>query len=34
MIGWTAVRGSLNAEAVALFAVLFLWQVPHFLAIA
>jgi heme O synthase-like polyprenyltransferase len=34
VIGWTAVRGSLNAEAVALFAVLFLWQVPHFLAIA
>jgi protoheme IX farnesyltransferase len=34
VIGWTAVRGSLNVEAVALFAVLFLWQVPHFLAIA
>jgi protoheme IX farnesyltransferase len=33
VIGWTAVRGSLNAEGVALFAVLFLWQVPHFLAI-
>ena len=34
VIGWTAVRGSLNAEIGALFAVLFLWQVPHFLAIA
>jgi protoheme IX farnesyltransferase len=34
VIGWTAVRGSVSAEAVALFAVLFLWQVPHFLAIA
>jgi protoheme IX farnesyltransferase len=34
VIGWTAVRGSLDAEAVALFVVLFLWQVPHFLAIA
>jgi protoheme IX farnesyltransferase len=34
VIGWTAVRGSLNAGAVALFAILFLWQVPHFLAIA
>jgi protoheme IX farnesyltransferase len=31
--GWTAVRGSVGAEAGALFAVLFLWQVPHFLAI-
>ena len=34
VIGWTAVRGSVGAEARALFAVLFLWQVPHFLAIA
>ena len=34
VIGWTAMRGSVGAEAVALFAVLFLWQVPHFLAIA
>jgi heme o synthase len=34
VIGWTAVRGSVSAEAGALFAVLFLWQVPHFLAIA
>jgi protoheme IX farnesyltransferase len=34
VIGWTAVRGSLNAEIGALFLVLFLWQVPHFLAIA
>jgi protoheme IX farnesyltransferase len=34
VIGWTAVRGSLNAEAGALFVILFLWQVPHFLAIA
>jgi heme o synthase len=34
VIGWTAVRGGLDAEAVALFVVLFLWQVPHFLAIA
>src|SRR5262249_10289914 len=34
VIGWTAVRGSLNAEIGALFVVLFLWQVPHFLAIA
>jgi protoheme IX farnesyltransferase len=34
VIGWSAVRGSLDAEAGVLFAVLFLWQVPHFLAIA
>ena len=34
VIGWAAVRGSVNAESGALFVVLFLWQVPHFLAIA
>src|SRR5262249_44744393 len=34
VIGWTAVRGSLSAEVGALFLVLFLWQVPHFLSIA
>jgi protoheme IX farnesyltransferase len=34
VIGWTAVRGSLNAEVGTLFVILFLWQVPHFLAIA
>ncbi len=34
VIGWTAVRGSLSPEAGLLFALLFLWQVPHFLAIA
>src|SRR5205814_1997343 len=34
VIGWTAVRGAVDAEAMALFVVLFLWQVPHFLAIA
>jgi protoheme IX farnesyltransferase len=34
LIGWTAVRGELTAEAVGLFLILFLWQVPHFLAIA
>jgi protoheme IX farnesyltransferase len=34
LIGWTAVRGSLDDTAVALFAVVFFWQVPHFLAIA
>jgi protoheme IX farnesyltransferase len=34
VIGWTAVRGTFGPEAWALFAILFLWQVPHFLAIA
>jgi protoheme IX farnesyltransferase len=34
VIGWTAVRGSVDAEIGALFVIIFLWQVPHFLAIA
>ncbi len=34
VIGWAAARGSLDAGASILFAILFLWQVPHFLAIA
>jgi protoheme IX farnesyltransferase len=33
MMGWAAARGGLDAGAWALFAVLFLWQLPHFLAI-
>lgn len=34
LIGWAAARGSLTVEAWALFSILFLWQLPHFLAIA
>jgi len=34
MMGWTAARGELGPEALALFGILFLWQMPHFLAIA
>lgn len=34
VMGWTAVRGQITAEAVALFLILFVWQMPHFLAIA
>jgi len=34
VIGWAAARGSLPAEAWLLFAIVFLWQLPHFLAIA
>jgi heme o synthase len=34
MIGWAAARGTLNAGAWMLFTILFLWQLPHFFAIA
>jgi protoheme IX farnesyltransferase len=34
VIGWCAARGTLTFDAVALFLIVFLWQVPHFLAIA
>ncbi len=33
VIGWAAASGEIGAGAVVLFAILFLWQVPHFLAI-
>jgi protoheme IX farnesyltransferase len=33
MMGWAAARGSVDAGAWALFGILFLWQLPHFLAI-
>src|SRR5690606_14301605 len=34
VMGWTAGTGALAPEAVALFTILFIWQMPHFLAIA
>jgi protoheme IX farnesyltransferase len=34
MIGWAAARGSIGAGAWCLFAIVFLWQLPHFFAIA
>jgi protoheme IX farnesyltransferase len=34
LIGWAGASGGLNRQAWFLFAVLFLWQFPHFLAIA
>ena len=34
VVGWVAARGSLTGEAWVLFAILFLWQLPHSLAIA
>ncbi len=34
VLGWTAAGGGLDVGAFALFAILFLWQFPHFMAIA
>ena len=34
LMGWTAARDSVSLEGWALFAILFFWQLPHFLAIA
>jgi heme o synthase len=34
LLGWTAVRGKLEIEAVFLFLIVFFWQFPHFQAIA
>jgi protoheme IX farnesyltransferase len=34
LIGWTASHGSVAVGGAALFAIVFLWQVPHFMAIA
>ena len=34
LMGWTAARGELSSEGWALFAILALWQMPHFMSIA
>ena len=34
VIGWAAASGRLEPGAFILFAIMFLWQIPHFLAIA
>jgi protoheme IX farnesyltransferase len=34
MIGWVAAHGALTSEGWALFAIVFVWQIPHFMAIA
>jgi protoheme IX farnesyltransferase len=34
LMGWTAARNDLDPSGWSLFAVLFFWQIPHFLAIA
>lgn len=34
LLGWTAIRGKIEPEAVVLFLIVFFWQFPHFQAIA
>jgi len=34
MIGWAAITGGIEIEAVILFGIQFIWQFPHFWAIA
>ena len=34
VLGWTAIRGRIEWESLALFAIVLLWQFPHFFAIA
>jgi protoheme IX farnesyltransferase len=34
LMGWTAATGRLEVPGLVLFAVLFVWQIPHFIAIA
>ena len=34
LIGWTAVTGAVDAGGLVVFSVLFIWQIPHFHAIA
>lgn len=34
VMGWTAATNSLGKEAIILFCLMFLWQIPHFMALA
>jgi protoheme IX farnesyltransferase len=34
VMGWTAVHNAISPQAIVLFCILFMWQMPHFLAIA
>lgn len=34
VIGWTAVRGNIDFEAIVFFTIIFLWQPPHFWSLA
>lgn len=34
LMGWTAATGTIDLVALALFGILFMWQIPHFIAIS
>ncbi len=34
LMGWAAARGTLEVEALTIFAILYFWQLPHFFAIS
>ena len=34
VIGWTAATGTISIEAIVLFAIVFLWQMPHVLVLS
>jgi protoheme IX farnesyltransferase len=34
LVGWAAARGSIEPAAWSLFAIIFVWQIPHFFAIS
>lgn len=34
LLGWTAATGKIELGGIVLFSILFIWQIPHFLAIA
>src|SRR5262245_14253116 len=34
LIGWTAARGVVDWAGIALFSIVFVWQIPHFMAIS
>jgi protoheme IX farnesyltransferase len=34
LLGWTAATNSIDVAALGVFAVMFFWQIPHFIAIA
>ncbi|MCK6455260.1 MAG: heme o synthase [Phycisphaerae bacterium] len=34
VIGWSAARGTIEAEIAVVFAIMFVWQIPHFWSIA
>jgi protoheme IX farnesyltransferase len=34
LLGWTAAMGSVGPQGIALFSLLYFWQLPHFIAIS